>query len=49
MTKRVLDVGNCVPDHAAIRGMLEKVFCADVVQADGLSDASARYDKSRSI
>jgi CheY-like chemotaxis protein len=38
---RVLDVGNCVPDHAAIRGMLEKTYRAEVVQADGLSDALA--------
>lgn len=41
MPKRVLDVGNCVPDHAAIRGMLEKTFHADVVQADGPGDALA--------
>jgi two-component system, chemotaxis family, chemotaxis protein CheY len=41
MVKRVLDVGNCVPDHAAIRTMLENKFQADVVQADGLSDALA--------
>ena len=38
---RVLDVGNCVPDHAAIRGMLEKCFHAEVLQADGASDALA--------
>jgi two-component system chemotaxis response regulator CheY len=38
---RVLDVGNCVPDHAAIRGMLEKTYRADVVQADGPGDALA--------
>ena len=41
MSKRVLDVGNCVPDHAAIRGMLEKTFRAEVVQADGPDDALA--------
>jgi CheY-like chemotaxis protein len=41
MAKRVLDVGNCVPDHAAIRGMLERSFGADVVQADGPDDALA--------
>src|SRR5437773_222455 len=45
MSKRVLDVGNCVPDHAAIRGMLEKSFRADVVQADGLDDALAALRK----
>ena len=28
-------------DHAAIRGMLEKTFRADVVQADGPDDALA--------
>jgi CheY-like chemotaxis protein len=45
MPKRVLDVGNCVPDHAAIRGMLEKNFRADVIQADGLADALAELRK----
>ena len=39
MAKRVLDVGNCVPDHAAIRTMLQKSFAADVLQADGPEDA----------
>jgi hypothetical protein len=33
MSKRVLDVGNCVPDHAAIRRLLETTFHADVVPA----------------
>jgi CheY-like chemotaxis protein len=42
---RVLDVGNCVPDHAAIRGMLEKRFGAEVVQADGPADALAALRK----
>jgi two-component system chemotaxis response regulator CheY len=41
MAKRVLDIGNCVPDHASIRGMLEKTFQAEVVQADALDDALA--------
>jgi CheY-like chemotaxis protein len=41
MTKRVLDVGNCGVDHSAIRGMLERTFRAEVVQADGLDDALA--------
>src|SRR4051812_28845893 len=41
MPKRVLDVGNCGPDHGAIRRMLEKTFDAEVVQADGLDDALA--------
>ena len=38
MTKRVLDVGNCVPDHAAIRGLLERGFKAHVSQTHGPED-----------
>jgi len=45
VAKRVLDVGNCVPDHAAIRGLLEKQFRAQVVQTDGLDDALAALRK----
>jgi CheY-like chemotaxis protein len=41
MAKRVLDVGNCVPDHAAIRGMLTKSFGAAVSQTDGADDTLA--------
>jgi CheY-like chemotaxis protein len=41
MSKRVLDVGNCVPDHAAIRGLLEGTFGAEVVQAHGPDDTLA--------
>ena len=32
MPKRVLDVGQCVPDHAAIRNLVEGNFDAVVVQ-----------------
>jgi two-component system chemotaxis response regulator CheY len=39
MTKHVLDVGNCVPDHAAIRDLIEGSFDAQVVQAHGPGDA----------
>ena len=39
MGKRVLDVGNCGPDHAAIRKMLESSFGAEVVQAHDAADA----------
>jgi two-component system chemotaxis response regulator CheY len=38
MAKQVLDVGQCVPDHTAIRRLLESNFQANVVQADSLSD-----------
>jgi two-component system chemotaxis response regulator CheY len=41
MGKRVLDVGNCVPDHAAIRRMLETGFGAEVLQAHGPEDTLA--------
>jgi CheY-like chemotaxis protein len=34
MSKRVLDVGNCGLDHGSIRGMLQRQFGAEVIQAD---------------
>lgn len=37
--KRVLDVGNCNPDHAAIRRMLESSFHVSVDRAYVLDDA----------
>lgn len=37
--KRVLDVGNCVPDHSAITQFLESRFDCQVLQADGAADA----------
>jgi two-component system chemotaxis response regulator CheY len=42
MTKRVLDVGNCTPDHAAIRRLLEETFRVSVIQAHGADDALAQ-------
>jgi phosphoribosylformimino-5-aminoimidazole carboxamide ribotide isomerase len=41
MPKRVLDVGQCVPDHAAIRRLVERQFGAQVVQAHGPDDTLA--------
>jgi CheY-like chemotaxis protein len=41
MTKRVLDVGNCVPDHSAITHFLTKNFDCEVLQADKADDALA--------
>lgn len=38
MPKQVLDVGQCVPDHAAIRRMLERNFEARVVQTHEMED-----------
>lgn len=41
MTKRVLDVGNCGPDLASIKGFLTRHFDCEVVQAHGPEDALA--------
>lgn len=38
MRKKVLDVGNCSPDHSAIKRMLVAVYDVEVLQADQLSD-----------
>ena len=38
MTKRVLDVGQCAPDHATIRGYLTRHFDCEVVQTHGPAD-----------
>ncbi|HEY2415913.1 MAG TPA: response regulator [Pirellulaceae bacterium] len=45
MPKRVLDIGNCVPDHAAIRRLLETTFRADVTQVDDGPGALAALRK----
>lgn len=37
--KRVLDVGNCSPDHNSIRTMLQQNFDVEVLQADNANDA----------
>jgi CheY-like chemotaxis protein len=38
MPKRVLDVGQCVPDHATIRAYLTRNFECEVVQTHGKDD-----------
>lgn len=38
MSQRVLDVGQCSPDHAAIVRLIERQFDAEVVRADQLDD-----------
>ena len=47
MTKRVLDVGQCQPDHGAIRRLVRGEFGAEVVQADRLDDALAQLRAGR--
>jgi CheY-like chemotaxis protein len=49
MAKRVLDVGQCGPDHSTIRTYLTRHFDCEIVQAHGSEDAleqlkSARFD-----
>lgn len=39
MKKRVLDIGNCGPDHAAMRTYLTRNFDCDVVQVDDAAGA----------
>jgi CheY-like chemotaxis protein len=46
MPKRVIDVGNCGPDHAAIRRLIESSFDAHVDAADDLASALAQLEKS---
>lgn len=41
MPKRVLDVGQCGPDHATIRRFLTRHFDCEVTQANGPQDALA--------
>ncbi len=41
MTKTVLDIGNCDPDHNAIERMLKSRYDVIVLRADQWSDASA--------
>lgn len=38
MPKRVLDVGQCTPDHSSIRRVVETHFDAEVVQTHGSAD-----------
>jgi response regulator RpfG family c-di-GMP phosphodiesterase len=44
--RRVLDVGNCGPDHASIRRMLTTNFGAEVIQTHGLDDTLAELQKN---
>src|SRR6201999_1406624 len=44
--KRVLDVGQCSPDHGSIRRLVEGRFGAQICQADDLPSALAQLRKS---
>jgi CheY-like chemotaxis protein len=47
MSKRVLDVGQCGPDHATIRRFLTRHFDCEIVQADAAEDAIAHLKSNR--
>lgn len=47
MTRRVLVIGNCNPDHAALSVLLKRGFQADVVRAHGAADALAELYRGR--
>ena len=47
MKKRVLDVGQCGPDHLALRKLVEDHFDAEVVQAHLPADALDALRRSR--
>jgi response regulator RpfG family c-di-GMP phosphodiesterase len=48
MTKSVLDIGNCDPDHFAIKQMFLSCFDVEVLRAAHLSDAQ-KWLESRTI
>jgi CheY-like chemotaxis protein len=44
MSKRVLDVGQCGPDHATITSYLKRHFDCEIVQAHGTDDTLAQLN-----
>lgn len=44
---RVLDVGNCTPDHSMIRAMLESHFAVDVERVMYVSEAQEALRRGR--
>jgi len=47
MPKRVLDVGQCGPDHAAISRYLAKHFDCEIVAAEGPTDTLSHLKRGR--
>jgi CheY-like chemotaxis protein len=47
MAKRVLDVGQCGPDHATIRSYLKRNFDCEIVQAHGEDDTLKQLGNGR--
>jgi two-component SAPR family response regulator len=46
MTKTVLDIGNCNPDHSAMEKMLSKQYDVVVLRAHQLSDSLELLSKT---
>ena len=47
MAKRVLEVGNCDPDHSSIKRLLEQSFAAEVVRTHNLAEALVELGRAR--
>jgi CheY-like chemotaxis protein len=47
MTKIVLDIGNCNPDHASMQRMLTSRYDVEVLRADQLSDTIELLGKQK--
>jgi two-component system chemotaxis response regulator CheY len=47
MPKRVLDVGQCGPDHATIRSYFKRNFDCEIVQSHGADDTLAQLKNGR--
>ena len=47
MSKRVLSIGQCAPDHATISRYLSKNFNCEIVKADDAAEALAQLKSSR--
>ena len=44
--KKVMSVGQCPPDHAAIRNFIESVFDAEIVRIDSTEEALEEMQKN---
>ncbi|MSR56174.1 MAG: response regulator [Planctomycetaceae bacterium] len=47
MPRHILDVGQCIPDHAAIRRLIEGQFDAAVEQTHEIADTLARLRQAK--
>jgi response regulator RpfG family c-di-GMP phosphodiesterase len=47
MTKKVLDVGNCNPDHSALQSMLTSRYDVQVLRTHGMADTIATMQSEK--